>query len=235
MHIFSTMATVGMALLSLAIYPAIQYRKTTYYRITKKSFRLLDAGSYGEYLIYKKLRHHEMAGGKFLFNLYVPAPNGQNSEIDVLLITSKGLFVFESKNFSGWIFGNEAHKNWTQMLPQGLGRSRKISFYNPVMQNGSHITHLRNYIAQDIPIWSIIVFSDRCTLKSITLNSDNVHVTNPRNTDRILTCAGLQTKNSALTAEHIDSLFAKLYPLTQTTPEAKALHANNMREKVATN
>ncbi|NLK22184.1 MAG: NERD domain-containing protein [Epulopiscium sp.] len=26
------------------------------------------------------------------------------------------MYVFESKNYSGWIFGNEKDKNWTQML-----------------------------------------------------------------------------------------------------------------------
>lgn len=39
-----------------------------------------------------------------LRNIYVPY-NGKTSEIDVLMIREKGIFVFESKNYSGWIFG----------------------------------------------------------------------------------------------------------------------------------
>ena len=40
---------------------------------------------------------------KFLFNLYVPRDNGKTSEIDVIMLHPKGLFVIESKNCSGWI------------------------------------------------------------------------------------------------------------------------------------
>ncbi len=45
--------------------------------------------------------------------------SGGTTEIDLLLIHPKGLFVFESKNYSGWIFGNEVYQNWTQTLPKG--------------------------------------------------------------------------------------------------------------------
>ena len=46
-------------------------------------------------------------GGKILRNVYIPKENGETSEIDVLYITQKGIFVIESKNYSGWVFGSE--------------------------------------------------------------------------------------------------------------------------------
>jgi hypothetical protein len=82
---------------------------------------IFDKGRNGEYQIYKRLRNHENKGGKFLFNCYLPKENGETTEIDVLLINKNGIFVFESKNYSGWIFGDEKSKNWTQTLPQGRG------------------------------------------------------------------------------------------------------------------
>ncbi len=51
-----------------------------------------------------------------LRNIYVPY-NGKTSEIDVLMIHEKGIFVFESKNYSGWIFGGFEDAKWTQSLP----------------------------------------------------------------------------------------------------------------------
>lgn len=45
--------------------------------------------------------------GHVLQNVYVPRSDGSTSEIDVLLVSTKGLFVFESKNFAGYIFGND--------------------------------------------------------------------------------------------------------------------------------
>jgi hypothetical protein len=158
-----------------------QYKKGAYYQITKNSYFSIkyDAGKYGEYLIYKSLRKFEERGGKFLFNAIIPKKNGETTEVDVILICTKGLFVFESKNYSGWIFGNEAHKNWTQTLPKGWkGDCHKERFYNPIMQNAAHIKHLRNIIGQDRLVHSIIVFSDSCTLKNITVSNSNVNVIN---------------------------------------------------------
>lgn len=38
------------------------------------------------------------------------------SQIDHILINSKGIFVIETKNYDGWIFGNEKSKYWTQII-----------------------------------------------------------------------------------------------------------------------
>ena len=44
------------------------------------------------------------------------------------MIHEKGIFVFESKNYSGWIFGSADQLNWTQSLQNG----EKHHFYNPI-------------------------------------------------------------------------------------------------------
>ena len=58
-------------------------------------------------------------GEKILRNIYIPKDDGSTSEIDVLYISRKGIFVFESKNYSGWIFGKESDQYWTVSLPNG--------------------------------------------------------------------------------------------------------------------
>ncbi|MEH2957321.1 NERD domain-containing protein [Candidatus Merdisoma sp. JLR.KK006] len=45
-----------------------------------------------------------------------------------------GIYVFESKNYSGWIFGTETQQYWTQTLLSGKGRSQKRQFFNPMYQ-----------------------------------------------------------------------------------------------------
>lgn len=159
------------------------YKNSTYYQITGLPYFSVryDAGRYGEYLTYKYLKYFEAIGAKFLFNIYIPKKNGETTEIDVLMICPKGLFVFESKNYSGWIFGSESQKNWYQTLPSGRGRSHKEHFYNPIMQNNSHIKHLKAFLNKEIPMYSIITFSDRCTLKRIQIESNNVSVINRYN------------------------------------------------------
>ena len=139
----------------------IFYRRSSYYQITKKPFSTLNKGEFGEYLIWKELKKFEKKGGKFLFNLYIPKPNDETTEVDVVLIHPKGFFVIESKNYNGWIFGGEKNRYWTQTLPMGRGyESNKERFYNPLRQNGSHIKHLKRILSKTVPMWSVIVFSD---------------------------------------------------------------------------
>jgi hypothetical protein len=85
-----------------------------------------EKGKSGEYLVYKVLQNYEKDGAKFLFNCYLPKNNNNDTtEIDVIMIHNSGIYVFESKNYSGWIFGSEHQQKWTQTLP---GRTvRKIS------------------------------------------------------------------------------------------------------------
>lgn len=101
---------------------------------------------------YRNLRRYEKEGTRFLFNLYIPKGENGTTEIDMLMLSAKGLFVFESKNYSGWIFGSERQPEWYQALPHGRGRSRKEAFYNPIMQNHTHIRHLQELLGADLPI-----------------------------------------------------------------------------------
>ena len=96
------------------------------------------------------------------------------------MVCPKGIFVFESKNYSGYVFGNERHEYWTQTLPGRNGRTIKHHFYNPIIQNRNHIKYLQQFLRNALPIWSIIVFSDRCTLKSISIQSCDTIVINLR-------------------------------------------------------
>ena len=133
-----------------------------------------EKGAYGEKHIEIELNRLSLFGrnGKKLRNIYIPKDDGSTSEIDVLYITQKGIFVFESKNCSGWIFGKESDQYWTVSLPNG----QKNKLYNPIRQNRSHIKWLKNYLGKDIPMYSIIVFSDRCELKKMVVESSDVRV-----------------------------------------------------------
>lgn len=207
-----------------------EYEKSAYYQIAKLPYSLLkhDLGKYGEYLTYKNLKSFEASGAKFLFNIYVPKEDGKTTEIDILMICSKGVFVFESKNYSGWIFGSEGQKNWYQTLPTGRGRSHKERFYNPIMQNRSHISYLKAYLGEQIPIWSFIVFSDRCTLKSIQITSNDTCVINRCNVASAISAMCNQIPGDFLNEDKIADLYSKLYPCTQVDVMVKAQHIANI-------
>lgn len=209
------------------------YKKGAYYQVTKNSYLAtrFDIGKYGEYLTYKRLKHFEKNGGKFLFNLYIPKEGEETTEIDVLLLCPKGVFVFESKNYSGWIFGSESQKQWTQSLPQGRKRSHKEHFYNPIWQNKTHIKHLKHLIGEDTPVRSIIVFSERCTLKNVTVQSPDIRVINRYDIAPVVSEICSQIHADLLDAAAITDIYNKLYPYTQVSDATKAQHIANIEEK----
>lgn len=185
-------------------------------------------GKHGEKLTERELKFVQLFGrkGKILKNVYLPKENGETSEVDVIFITQKGIFVFESKNYSGWIFGDEKNKNWTASLPNG----QKNQFYNPVMQNKTHIKWMRNYVGDDVPLFSIIVFSERCELKKVTIYSEDVKVIK-----RDYTYAAVRSiwdKNpDALTDEKVNELYEMLKDLTNVDAAVKATHIENIQKK----
>ena len=211
-----------------------EYKRGAYYHVTKLPYLSVrhNTGRYGEYLTYKYLKHMESNGAKFLFNIYIPKGNGETTEIDVLMICPKGIFVFESKNYSGWIFGSESQKNWYQTLPTGRGRSHKEHFYNPIMQNRSHIKHLKSLLGEQFPMRSIIVFSDRCTLKSVQVKSNDISVINRYNVAPVVSAICNQTPTDILSSRNITELYNKLYPFTQVDEIAKAQHIANIRNNL---
>lgn len=180
-----------------------------------------DEGKLGEYLIWLGLRN--LSGNrKFLFNLYIPNGDGKTTEIDVLLIHETGLYVFESKNYSGWIFGSEKNKNWTQCLKGGR-TSNKIQFYNPIKQNERHIKRLKELLSGKFtcPIYSFIVFSERCELKKIELSSD-LHKVIKRN--ELRRYVPVNSPEKPLSSDEINDIFELLYPYSQASEEVRKQH-----------
>ena len=165
----------------LAFYLAHLYQKkrfnsSGYKDVSGHSFfdTLTDAGRKGEYLTY---RHLERLDGqhKLLTNVYLPKGDGTTTEIDLIMITATGIYVFESKNYSGWIFGDENTKFWTQSLKGG----KKFRFYNPIWQNKKHISALQKHLRLGNDVFrSYIVFSERCELKKMFVHSPEVKVMN---------------------------------------------------------
>lgn len=223
-----TLIVVGWLLISFLV-DLIIYLQSTYYRETKASYfsSQNDLGRYGEYLTYRKLKSYEKQGAKFLFNTYLPHKN-ETTEIDVIMIAPQGIFVFESKNYSGWIFGHEKDKIWYQTLPAGR-KSHKEKFYNPIMQNDTHINCLKALVDKNIPIYSIIVFSERCTLKKVTTTNKEIKVVNRKD---IKTAISSLTETPVLSPEEITEIYNKLHPYTQVDKSVKLRHIENINKLI---
>lgn len=120
-----------------------------------------------EYLVEYALVHGRLPGRSHTWsNVLVPKDGAvvDEAELDVLMLHERGVFVFESKNYSGWIFGSERQRMWTQ----SLNKVTKTRFYNPILQNAAHVHALsERLVVPEEHFVSYIVFSNRCELKKV--------------------------------------------------------------------
>lgn len=210
-------------------------------KLLKKAARKLwvtpkSLGRQGEEQTASKLGWVSIWGykGKLLRNVYVPMGNGGTTEIDLLYITQKGIFVLESKNYAGYIYGNEWSQNWMETLYAGktwLGRNKveKHRFYNPIWQNRTHMRALERYLGSPVQMISVIVFSERCTLREITYDSPDVVVCHQdellKNIRRMW-----RTLPDTLSWAQIDQIHSALRPLTDPDRATKRQHVQDIKE-----
>lgn len=92
-----------------------------------------------------------------LKNVTIATSNG-TTQIDHVIVSKYGVFVIETKNFQGWIFGAENQAQWTQSLPGG----RKFRFQNPLHQNYRHIKALSDFLGlSENHFHSVVMFWGR--------------------------------------------------------------------------
>jgi len=76
-------------------------------------------------------------------------------------VSPYGIFVVETKNYSGWIFGSENSKRWKETFKTTEGHF----FYNPIKQNWGHIYALAERLRLDVRLFKpVVAFSDNCEL-----------------------------------------------------------------------
>ncbi|MDE4454879.1 NERD domain-containing protein [Psychrobacter sp. DAB_AL62B] len=97
-----------------------------------------------------------------LNNITLPLANGGSTQIDHVIVSVYGIFVIETKNYKGWIFGNEKQRQWTQVI-----MGRKYKFQNPLHQNYLHIKTLADLLELELNYFhSMIAFIGECELKT---------------------------------------------------------------------
>lgn len=225
-HMYIQIVILLILVVALYFLAAVSIFKCgAYYKLTGNDYfdTINDAGMCSVYLIYKKLKMYEEEGGRFLFDCYLPKSEDTTTEIDAILIHSTGIFVIESRNFSGWIFGREGDETWTQSHPRGRRKVKKMHFCNPVKQSNAHVEWLKRIVGDQIPVYSIIVFSNRCTLLDIEVENPKIKVVNRRYLRGTVKRMGSNSQQGIVRMD-IDRIYEKLYPYTQVSKQEKMMH-----------
>lgn len=119
-----------------------------------------NTGSSGERIVYETLvKKLHIPENQIFRNVYIPINDDKTSEIDIIVVSKKGLFVFECKNYGGNIYGDTKKQKWVQYLG-----NKKSFFYNPIIQNKNHAKHLKKFFANyniEVPIVPLIVTISR--------------------------------------------------------------------------
>lgn len=88
-----------------------------------------------------------------IHNVTLKTPDG-TTQIDHIFVSQFGLFVVETKNYSGWIFGDEHQPTWTQKIFKKTNK-----FQNPLRQNYKHVKALEMMLnLSPQKIHSVVVF-----------------------------------------------------------------------------
>lgn len=183
-----------------------------------------NAGSSGERIFYNTLiQKFNIQKNQILRNVYIPTKNGKTSEIDLLVISKKGIFVFECKNYGGNIYGDANRPKWIQYIGH-----KKNYFYNPLLQNKNHMKHLSEFLLREgieVPIIPLVT----------TINRGNWKVNNLRDDDYIL---GInchlkifmkKMPDSDAISKNCKKIIAKLTPLSRPNETIKRKHIEQIK------
>lgn len=94
-------------------------------------------------------------------NVTLPTEDG-TTQIDHIIVSVYGVFVVETKNLRGWIFGSANQKSWTQKIYKHTN-----TFQNPLHQNYKHTKTLQSLLdLEDKQLHSVIVFIGESEFKT---------------------------------------------------------------------
>ncbi|MBP5307672.1 MAG: NERD domain-containing protein, partial [Clostridia bacterium] len=227
MWFFVILAVIGLAVLAVVIFTSISDERKRYNgRQTGKTYAVRnqrrryyrkytaeEKGNYGESLVANELR--SIADADFaMLNDIIVVTDGKSHQIDHVAINRYGVFVIETNNYAGKIYGSAGAQKWRVYYDNG----EQCEFYNPVQQNLTHCNSVKNIIG-NVPIYSVIVFVKNNIIKTdaanvIPLSQLKYFISQPRGTEmtkeQMTACMeklrANQQSNAVSADEHVSSI-----------------------------
>lgn len=109
-------------------------------------------GNYGEWLT--KYYSGKMTDAFILHDVLIDSKNGNTSQLDLVMVGVRGIYVVEVKTFAGArVYGDFKKSKWYY-----YNGANKYEIYSPVKQNEMHIKYLKSFLNEfgEIPVYSII-------------------------------------------------------------------------------
>jgi len=156
---------------------------------------------------------------KYTINNLTIVSDGKSSQIDHIVITKVGIFLIETKNYSGRIYGRLNQRQWTQVLANG---KVKNSFYNPTMQSNTHMYRLKrvlgNFAKNDCFIQIVVFPKAELMIEPIANVGDMQNLIRIYNTPRQL----------IFSIDEINGIYNKLIELKNNPQVSDEEHIQNI-------
>ena len=152
---------------------------------------------------------------QYVINNLILPHNETTTQIDHVVINHRGIFVIETKNYSGDIYGAENQREWTQVLANGRTQNK---LYNPLKQNATHIYCIKQIVGS-LPIHSLVVF--------VQNNTQHIYANNV--IPLSLLKRALQSGNDYITEQQMKFTYDTL--LTNNVSISTREHVNNIKQQ----
>ncbi len=145
--------------------------------------------------------------------------DGDSTQIDHIVVSLKGVWVIETKNYQGRIFGSEKDATWTQKLG-----NKSFKFQNPLRQNYKHTKYLaQNLDIRESFITPIVVFLGDASFPKGLPNG----VCYPVDVVKTIKSRNESIMNNA----QMTGIAMKIKRLGETTGEKTGIHLQNLEQK----
>jgi hypothetical protein len=143
-----------------------------------------------------------------------------SGQIDHIVVSTHGIFVIETKNYGGWIFGHENSEYWTQTIYK-----KKTKFRNPIKQNWAHIYALKETLSDfgHVKYNPVVVFAGRAELKGVSAETPVIY------SHELLRTVTVQQGTPTLTVEQVHDVAARLRQTNIQDRPGRQAHVHHVR------
>ena len=185
------------------------------YRLNSPKYK----GAIGESRVARQLDKLKDKEYKVFNDVLIRTGRG-SSQIDHIVISIYGIFVIETKNYSGWIHGHENSEYWTQSIYK-----KKTKFRNPIRQNWAHIYALKKVLSdfKQATYRPIVVFTGSAGLKNISSKIPVIY------DHQLIRTVKDKTSILNLSIEQVESIADKLNEVIIQDKQAKKEHIHQVQ------
>ena len=187
--------------------------------VGRKTYPPVSKGELGENAV-SRLLGETIEGEQYVINdLLFCDKSGKSCQIDHIFINKFGVWVIETKNYSGTIYGQENQREWTQVLAYGKTKNK---FYNPIKQNTTHIYQLSQILNTSNVFQNIVVFLADADISNI--KSNNVY--------SIYELSAIKTLITGITlsVDRMEYFYNRLLEIKNTSTISREEHIENIHK-----